>query len=375
METIDNIDRIIANYLSGEISSGEMKVLESWLESDPANEKLLTELKAYWHCGLETPYNPDYHPFLTVLHGKNRRRTFGKIVKKLTVPAAAVVAVGLFIVAGFLFTDNGTLTPTAGEPLNVFNLDSSYLVLFDGTKYVLDRPDVPREFYSDKATYANLHRKNEANKLIVARRNVNSITLPDGSHVTVNSSSWLTFPQEFDTEERRVKLSGEAYFDVVEEEFRPFIIELQKSEIMVLGTRFNIKSYDDDVSQVTLLSGSVRIHSSDSAEGITLIPGERATISDTLISRTTVDTEATTGWIDGKFYFDNTPLGEIAADLSRWYGIEVGVDADCTDIRISGTLDRSEPVGNIFDIIETLHPVIFEPAAEGKFFATRRDNR
>ncbi|MCC5932366.1 MAG: FecR domain-containing protein [Cyclobacteriaceae bacterium] len=153
-----------------------------------------------------------------------------------------------------------------------------------------------------------------------------TVMLPDGSKVILNSSSILEYPADFDIGPRHVKLQGEAFFDVVHDPERSFVVNMDEIQVTVLGTSFNIYRRNHDV-KIALTEGKVGIlNEKDFNNYIELLPGEMAS---SVVSNgsfklkvTDFDNESVTAWKDGKLTFKSKPLHEILQDLSKWYGVE-----------------------------------------------------
>ncbi|WP_411273003.1 FecR family protein [Daejeonella sp.] len=187
------------------------------------------------------------------------------------------------------------------------------------------------------------------------------ISLPDGSKVWLNSASSLTYPTTFTSAERKVKLRGEAYFEIARNKSRPFRVESNNQVVEVLGTHFNINSYEnEDFIKTTLLEGSVRIILNSAKPNAQLLkPGEQsltsASHSDIKVQHT--DTEKAIAWKNGYFKFKNTPIMEIMKEIERWYDVELVYDGKLapdeftgyisTDVKISGVLKMLEESGGI----------------------------
>lgn len=149
------------------------------------------------------------------------------------------------------------------------------------------------------------------------------ITLSDGSIVFLNSASKLEFPVGFRGTERKVKLTGEAYFEVTKDPSKPFVVVSGNSSTEVLGTKFNVSNYPEDgLIKVTLLEGKVRFSGNSSQEAV-LTPGEQAVLKGDNMQLLTVNAEDLMAWKDNRFVFKNEELSVIMRKLSRWYNIEV----------------------------------------------------
>lgn len=147
------------------------------------------------------------------------------------------------------------------------------------------------------------------------------VTLADGTVVTVNAGSRLTYPQSFKGKTREVELQGEAFFQVHHDAQHPFIVRSNGVATQVLGTEFNVRSYEKTHTHVTLLEGSVLVSTSKVNKRI--VPGEDAAFDGSSLQVRTVDAEEFTAWKDGEFYFDNVSLLTVAKEIGKWYNVSV----------------------------------------------------
>lgn len=151
------------------------------------------------------------------------------------------------------------------------------------------------------------------------------MTLPDGSKAWLNADTKLAYRE--DATERRIDLEGEAYFEVHRKNkvgtniLKPFIVHVDKQQISVLGTHFNVKSYKGDPkSYTTLLEGSVRVDSDQQNQ--TLTPGEQAVLQQDGLTKRTVDISTVMAWKEGEFVFYAERLDEILRQVGRWYDVD-----------------------------------------------------
>lgn len=178
------------------------------------------------------------------------------------------------------------------------------------------------------------------------------VVLPDGTAVWLNAGSSLHYPTAFTEKVRRVRLEGEAFFEVAKNAAQPFVVEAKGITATVLGTSFNINSYPDEENLVTtLVTGSLRVNTPKAAH--LLHPGEQTLLRSNgeLQSRTGVNTEEFTAWKDGQFYFDNTPLTVILRQVSRWYDVEVIYTTPVGDRKFFGVIDRKTPLAGILKLL------------------------
>lgn len=145
------------------------------------------------------------------------------------------------------------------------------------------------------------------------------LTLADGTRVTLNANSTLEYPQSFaDASERKVRLKGEAHFEVTKNPHRPFVVEAGDMQTKVLGTVFDVKAYRVDSPKVTLLEGKVKVSNQDTS--VDIAPGQTATLRlDQIIISKSLSDEATTSWLHGDFDMDQVALSDAMGDIGSWY--------------------------------------------------------
>ncbi|WP_442590273.1 FecR family protein [Pedobacter sp. AW31-3R] len=148
------------------------------------------------------------------------------------------------------------------------------------------------------------------------------VNLPDGSQVWLNSASSVKFPVQFSSSEKRtVMLTGEAYFEVAKDKKHPFVVTTERQSVEVLGTHFNVSSYDDDLSTTTtLLEGAVKVTAGTGSSF--LKPGQQAEVAEH-IHISNVDPELAVAWKNGYFHFDDEELWSVMNKISRWYDLDV----------------------------------------------------
>lgn len=183
----------------------------------------------------------------------------------------------------------------------------------------------------------------------VSRGEKASFKLPDGTRVQMNSESTITYPEKFDDDMRQVVLTGEAFFEVVRNEQKPFIVKTGDITTQVLGTSFNVKAYEDDLIAVTVTSGKVQVNytPSDSSSGgvpayplaqtgMVLIPNDQAIFNSTSgLEKLTVDASNYNAWKDGVLKFEEARFEDAVEELERWYGIDIEVDPRAANCRIT----------------------------------------
>lgn len=224
------------------------------------------------------------------------------------------------------------------------------------------------------------------NQLATPRGGRYTLTLPDGSKVWLNAASSIRYPTSFTGKERRVEITGEAYFEVEPlthkggQEKTPFIVNINTAsgnsgEVRVLGTHFNINAYGDEaVIKATLLEGSVRVMNRQSSTGhaslqsVVLKPGQQAIIASSStksnesspIMVQTADVEAAIAWKNGLIQFEGHDIHAAMRMLARWYNVEVEYRGSIPNAHFRGAIPSHVPVSQVLDMLEKTEEVHFE---------------
>lgn len=184
-----------------------------------------------------------------------------------------------------------------------------------------------------------------------------SFDLPDGSKVWLNAGSTITFPTSFNSEERVVKLTGQAYFDVKKDKI-PFSVKTEKFDIKVLGTAFDVLAYSGEEAFVTLERGKVSLETSTGIEAI-LNPGEQAVIEKTSgqIQQRKVETGKYVAWKDNRLIFNGESFESVCLKLQRWFNVEISIgDESIKNIPVNGMIEY-ESISEVMQLLEISAPV------------------
>jgi ferric-dicitrate binding protein FerR (iron transport regulator) len=190
------------------------------------------------------------------------------------------------------------------------------------------------------------------------------IVLPDGSLVWLNSDSKLSYAEDFsNVENRNIKLEGEAYFDVKHNSEKPFVVSINDIKVKVLGTRFNIRGFNENNEINTLLvSGKVAISNQTNSIKKQLSPGSMGIYSKKekkLEIKSGIDIEKNISWKNGKLIFDNEPLLTLVKELERWYGVSFEIPESLKGkYRYTITI-TDESVPEVCELIKRTTPISY----------------
>ena len=195
------------------------------------------------------------------------------------------------------------------------------------------------------------------------------VILPDGSLVLLNAASTLKYPVHFDEKLRKVSFTGEAYFEIAKLEDKrkkrvPFYVYSNDQIVEVLGTHFNINSYDnEEYSKTTLLEGSVKIINEKSAAPAKILkPGQQAVIKrgDVQTKIMIADEAQALAWKDGYFLFKNTNIKDVVNELERWYNVDIQYEDEMEFENITGYISRNVKISSVLKMLQLSGIVNYE---------------
>lgn len=207
------------------------------------------------------------------------------------------------------------------------------------------------------------------NTIVVPKGRQFAVILPDGTKVWLNSVSSLRFPTAFTGTERKVELSGEAYFEVVKNAKMPFRLNVNnRAEIEVLGTHFNVNAYENErMLAATLLEGSIHIHKitertalHPSLPGVILKPGQQALVAGNQSAQpnvtvlSDVDLSKIMAWKNGLFNFQNATIEDVMKQLERWYDITVKYEGPVPEREFQGKLPKELKFSQVLKILDEM---------------------
>lgn len=371
---------LISRLLTGTASDEEVRELDRWCGECVENEQLMHELteREFWEKKVSEMQMTDLPgAYLGVMNKckvrkiRRRVRWVMAVAASLMLPLAVALWLGIDqrsegVVGEFVKVEDGSEVISPGEV-------KAELLLADGSKIRLDgKPcDSLTEQAGSRITargagleYTGHGQGNELvyNTLKIPRGGEYTLILGDGTIVYLNSETELRYPVQFVGDERKVELTGEAFFEVRPDEAHPFIVKTAHSEVKVLGTSFNLRSYpDENRVAATLVSGKVDFITGD-RQKVALFPGEQAVLNENgQVSKKEVDTYLYTAWKDGNFVFYKQSLEEVMRIVARWYDVEIHfIDANQRNVSFTGNVKRYDDFSKIVRMLEMTGNTHFE---------------
>ncbi|MFT4093765.1 MAG: FecR family protein [Niabella sp.] len=177
------------------------------------------------------------------------------------------------------------------------------------------------------------------------------VNLSDGTKIWLNSLTVLSFPAVFNGQTRKVKLSGEAYFEVAKNEKMPFVVESGTQTVRVLGTHFNIKAYSDEKeTQTTLLEGRVEVAAGN--HKVVMKPGQRARLNDNIIRVAYTDVYEAIDWKNGFIDLNDEDIKTVMQKISRWYDVDIQYQGNISDVKLGGAVSRDADISKVLEVLE-----------------------
>jgi len=344
---------LIFKYLNNSASEEEVTAVFEWIESSEENKSQFIALKKIWA--------------ITATEESFKTASWKKIEKEISKPikrkrfklwkyaAVFVILIGL---GKFISVINNTKSKISNEViLELENGEVNYITetqeenLIDNTGNIIAKQDINEIIYQPKSVNKDI----AYHTLKIPYGKTFKVTLSDGSIVHLNAGTTFKYPEQFDIESnRKVYLTGEAFFEVSEDKKRPFIVHSNNVDVEVLGTVFNISNFPEEPSQVTLVEGSVRLSESKNSENNTiLIPNNKSTWNNNTRQFETenVNIKLYIAWVYGELMFQNEPFENVIKKLERSYGVKIiNNNALLATQKFTGTIKIKE--SEIKDILE-----------------------
>ncbi|BAV06951.1 FecR family protein [Filimonas lacunae] len=363
-----NIQELLKKYREGTASAEERALLEAWyhaLEYDAtafADEEAMQQMQAAsWEV---------------ITAGKRQQAPVVGLFRRYRIGVAAAVVLAVAGITWFTINrqqPKQETIPTAQTTPAAPASDKAVLTLADGRQIVLEQADSGAiaeqngiriiklnngQLAYDKANKSGAQKPSATamyNTLTTPRGGQYKIVLPDGTVVQMNSASSITYPTAFAGKERVVKLNGEAYFEVARNAQQPFKVEVNKTVVDVLGTAFNIHAYTDEPAvTTTLVNGSVRVTHTMAAgsKSELLTPGQQAVGAETYLVTRKANMRQVLSWKNGLFIFEDRKLEDVLREVSRWYDIDIDMQAPADDTRYGGVINRNSDLKKVLELLE-----------------------
>ncbi|GAA4180278.1 FecR family protein [Sphingobacterium ginsenosidimutans] len=366
---------ILAKYEAGTITEDELQQLEDWYASFEANpdliESLSPEERLVRKKQLQEKIFDQLGPETSSVAELSKKRFFLNPGNRLWQAAASLVLI--CAVSFYIFQKQADKPSSAEELSSNINpaTDQATLTLGNGEKILLDNSkngelSAEGNIHINKLKPGNLVytaskkvSKVHINTLSTPRGGRYQLTLADGTQVWLNAQSSITYPSAFQGTSREVTITGEVYFEVAHNAAMPFRVKSENQLIEVLGTHFNVNTYNAKSSaKTTLLSGSIAL--TNSHQRIILKPGEQGIVAAHSMSVKNVDPVEAIAWKEGYFDFTDADIGSVIDELGRWYNVDIRYNGTATKETFTGRIPRSWPFEKVLNLLKTFKSIQVE---------------
>ena len=349
--------------------------VEAWMK-DPEHVILLKEFATVYQKRMNIDFNRDKKEEFARLENTIQERKSRRMTLRWSVAASVILLIGLFV--GRMVNEWRDLDEMRmlAETERIVPGVKAELILSTGERVVLNQQRVSIEgvnetgIQNDSVTGLNYTTaKVQGEELVYNTMRIPvggfyQLALSDGSKVWLNSMTELRFPVAFTGEERKVYLTGEAYFEVAPDSKHPFIVVTEEGmEVKVYGTEFNMSTYQHGVVQTVLVSGKVGIRVNATGKEVMLAPKQMAEYSEKtgMVRVEEADPYRYIAWKDGEFVFERETIEEIMERLGRWYDVKVFYENESLkQKRFTGVISRYENIEQVLRLIEGPATLRFE---------------
>ena len=374
----EHIARLIFLHIQGMTDNVQEKELNEWRSVSPRHEELFQRMLSSEHV------EKSISRFVKTEEEEERgwwqlqqRARSGRSVRKIKwFPYAAAIVLILSVGGVFYFSGDKEQTEILPIAKNEVQVPGSraVLILPDGRKVDLEnevlRSDLAQSdslllVSARSLKYRDIDSPDTTeifHTLEIPRGGEYLLTLSDGTMIYLNSESTLSFPVKFQGKERKVYLTGEAYFKVAKNTEHPFVVTAGELEVLVTGTTFGVRAYKDEKDiQTTLESGQVTVRVE--GKSVKLVPNKQVLFNKSTMGLEVrdVDVDLYLAWADGRLVYDNCPLEKILTDLGRWYNIDVFYSRDeLRSYQFSLNTKKHEEFIQVLELIGKTGEVQFE---------------
>jgi len=373
---------LLNQYITGELTSDEKAQLNEMINQQKYNDALEEFVREIMlsdnYDDIESPViRAKIHAYLD-RHMSEEKAPVTAISfprHKIWYQVAAAVIFLMLGVGTYLWFNNSTSSEIATTNDNIIlkqdippGTHGATLTLADGSKIILDSVD--NGMLASQGTTKLVKQNNgqlvyetnnpgkEAlyNVLSTDRGKQFQVTLSDGTRIWLNSVSSLRYPTTFTGKERRIEVTGEAYFEVAHKSAMPFLVKKSNGDVTihVLGTHFNIKAYDDEADmKTTLLEGRVKITYGNNSN--VLKPGQQAILNNVIGQVQVIenaDIDEAVAWKNGLFQFNNANIETVMKQVERWYDVEVIYADQKPNGHYRGKISRNVNASEMLKILE-----------------------
>lgn len=373
---------LIQKFLKGTISELEKEQLKIWVNTKEENSVFFTsEIKAFSKKTIaDFDAEAAFERFYGIIQDKRNKKSISKTVLKYAAVVTVFLTIGFFAKNQLAQTFEANTTVISQENERKEENKNITITLSDGSTKSINQngeevlKDSEGKIIANKASDILIFNTDSSsntadlvfNEIFIPKGQTFKIKLADGTLVWLNADSKLRFPQSFGSasETRTVYLTGEAFFEVTKNEKQPFIVNANDVNVKVLGTRFNVSSYETDHAiATTLVEGSVSIFETSAPENkLQLTPSFQANFdkSNGTLSKQKVDTAIYTSWMQNRLYINGLNFLQILKKLERMHNVSFINNAPGLDKEVYQGEFENETIESILKTIALSTPFTYK---------------
>jgi ferric-dicitrate binding protein FerR (iron transport regulator) len=311
--------KILQRYITDNCSPDERRRIEQWMDGNLENRQLLNDLEQIWESSPEEEFQVNVRDAWDQFRARKMKQKRSGAMQK-------------------------TSSVVSDRMLTIFRAAAAILLVafvgFFSWQYPNEQKVGQKQAFHEQMQDIKTQKGEKA-----------QISFSDGTVVTLNTASSLRYPKKFDGSKREVYLSGEAYFEVAPNAEKPFIVHTSITDVEVLGTKFNIRAWEEDAAvNVGVREGEVAVHSDsiqqkEDKNKVLLTKGQYTSVikGKGISEVTNVDVDKHLLWLNGGMYFDDEPFSRVIRQLERQFNIQITInDTQLLDVPFTGTFQQAE---------------------------------
>lgn len=378
-----NIARLICKKRLFKLNESEARLLDDWRQDSEVKERVFRNLQEISTDDLERRYERADVDERWEYFKKKRSGRWKRIMWSVGVAASICLlmtaALGYWVqrpderdeLAVETEQPNSVrLVLSTGETMNVSAEPEKVMALNEGTKLYVEGH---LKYVHDSVPVKEL----QYNELIVPRGTFFHLVLSDGTKVWLNADSRIKYPVAFGEDKRQVELQGEGYFEVTKEEGRPFIVSTDRMDVRVLGTTFDVNTYEDQGKVFVVLKEGLVEVLAEGNESRIITPGQMALLDvfdlGAGIQVEKCDADVYTAWKQGSYSFRNMPLREMLKQVSRYYDVTIVYEDGFEEEYYTGDISRDISLESLLSVIENSTSVSFKLERKTVYIQKKRD--
>lgn len=360
----EEITNLTLDEIAGILTAEDKERLSKWIAQDP-------QARLIWE-GIHRELGPDAlkeaheslkeNPVERIFAAERKRRAKVLLLKSVSIAAAVVI---LFLAVSRLFVqrqttgETGRLAISKAGPMPVLRLADGEEISLDVNSSEYKIPGAVLHNANKTLSFISAGTQGSFCSLYIPAGQDYNLQLADGTELQLNSATTVQFPFNFEGRTREINIEGEAFLKVARDPVHPFIVHMGNRSVRVLGTSFNVNTYDSSSIRVSLVEGSVNMKSG--GDSLLLKPGFQILSTSVGMKMEPFDAETVLSWRAGKYDFNaGATFKDIALMISKWYSVKVVFDDEKTaGMKFYGVLHRGASLENFLQTLTRVEPFTY----------------